>query len=121
MLPVAQCSTCDKTVCVCLGVCVCVCCVTTDRFWCIILSVSLQVWKIFRPCTVFRVRDLNITSSSGRSMWIGSWTHIYNKHTHNHRYMIIYRERAYYKITLHIYLWQTNEDNPTTFPAKVKG
>ena len=38
-----------------------------------ILSVSCQVWNILRPCTVFRVRDLNITSSSGFSTWIGSW------------------------------------------------
>ena len=37
-----------------------------------ILSISLQVWKIFRPWTVLRVIERNTTSSNGRSMWIGA-------------------------------------------------
>ena len=41
--------------------------IATHRFWDIILSISSQVWKILRPWTVFSVRDLKMTSSSGRS------------------------------------------------------
>lgn len=41
--------------------------IATHKFWDMILSISSQVWNILRPWTVFSVRDLKMTSSSGRS------------------------------------------------------